>query len=250
MSKTSARSIADVTKRSILARVEVAAAPERVWKAITLDVAAWWGSDELYRTTKHTVDLRPGGAYRSDGMGADGHAFHVTGEVLEVDPPRKYVTTWQPSWSSEPASKVTYLLEAIATGTRVTVEHSGFTNAETCEDHGTGWVRVLDWLDGHLRAKPSYFFMRLIPPRATFPADATPAELAAMKAHSDYWRGKIAEGVGVIAGPVADPERAYGIGVVAAADAAQVAAFEDADPVISAGLGFRYEHHPMPALLF
>ena len=117
MSKTSARSIADVTKRSVLARVEIAAPPERVWKAITEDVASWWGSDETYRTTKHTVDLRPGGAYRSDGIGADGNPFHVGGTVVGFHPPRRYVVTWEPSWSDEPPTTVTYQLESIASGT-------------------------------------------------------------------------------------------------------------------------------------
>jgi len=33
------------------------------------------------------MDLRPGGKWRSDGVGTDGQAFYVEGEYLEVDPP-------------------------------------------------------------------------------------------------------------------------------------------------------------------
>jgi uncharacterized protein YndB with AHSA1/START domain/uncharacterized protein YciI len=249
MSKTSARSIADVTKRSVLARVDIAAPPDRVWKAITEDVAKWWGSDEMYRTTKHTVDLRRGGGFRSEGVGADGHAFHVSGEILELEPPHRYVTTWQPSWSTEPASRVTYLLEPIATGTRVTVEHSGFTSAESCESHGSGWERVLDWLAGHLRGAKKYFMCRLLPPRPSFMLDMTADERAVMKAHGEYWRGKLAEGSVIAFGPVADPSGGYGLGLVAADDEAAVRVFEANDPAIKSERGFRYEHVPMAALV-
>jgi uncharacterized protein YndB with AHSA1/START domain len=249
MSKRSARSIADVSRGAVLARVEIAAPPERVWKAITEDVASWWGSDEHYRTTKHTVDLRPGGAYRSDGIGADGSAFHVEGEVIELDPPRKYVTTWKASWSPGPATTVTYTLEPIAAGTRVTVHHAGFTSEQACEDHGNGWERVLDWLAGFAAPKRQHFMCRLIPPRPTFAVDATADERALMKTHSDYWRAKLADG-GVIAfGVVGASEGPYGLGLVAADDEAALRAFEADDPVIKSGRGFRYEHAPMLTLV-
>ena len=139
-----ASSIADVSEGTVLARVEIAAPVERVWKAISTDeLAKWWGSDDLYRTTKHTVDLRPGGAYRSDGKGADGNPFHVSGTIVEVDAPKRLVQTWEPSWESGPASTVTWMLEPIATGTRLTVRHSGFTNPAACESHANGWISVL-----------------------------------------------------------------------------------------------------------
>lgn len=246
MSKTSARSIADVTKGSILARVDIAAPPERVWKAITEEVASWWGSDELYRTTKHTVDLRPGGTYRSEGVGADGHTFHVDGEIVELDPPRRYVVTWKPSWSAEPATLVTYMLEPTARGTRLTLSHTGFTSAEACESHSEGWTHVLDWLGGYAQPAVRYFTCKLLPPRPTFIADITADERVLMKAHGDYWRGKLADGVVIAFGVVAD---GYGVGIVAAADEAALQAFENADPVIESGRGFRYEHSPMLTLV-
>jgi uncharacterized protein YndB with AHSA1/START domain len=247
MSKTSARSIADVTKRSVLARVEIAAPPERVWKAITEEVASWWGADEVYRTTKHTVDLRIGGTYRSEGVGADGVPFHVSGEVLELEPPRKYVTTWRPSWTSEPPTTVAYLLEPIPDGTRVTVQHTGFSSSESCESHGDGWVLVLDWLAGYSQPRGQYYMCRLIPPRPTFMVDMNADEREVMKAHAGYWRGKLAEGKVVAFGPVAE---GYGLGLVAARDEAELKAFQTADPAIASGRGFRYEHSPMVSLVY
>src|SRR5664279_4965472 len=86
-----AHAIADVTEGIVLARVEIAVPPERVFRAITTEeLAKWWGSAELYRTTKHTVDLRPGGEYRSDGIGRDGTPFRrIDLEDLAADVKRR-----------------------------------------------------------------------------------------------------------------------------------------------------------------
>jgi uncharacterized protein YndB with AHSA1/START domain len=246
MTKRSATSIVDVTKRSVHARVEIAAPPERVWKAITEEVANWWGSEATYKTTKHEVELRVGGAYRSDGVGANG-PFHVSGTVVELDPPRKYVVTWQPSWTSEAPTTVTYVLEPIVDGTRLTLSHTGFTDPASCESHGEGWTRVLEWLAGYAQPKPRYWLCRLMPPRPSFMHDMTADELAVMKAHGEYWRAKLAVGMVVAFGPVAE---GYGIGFVAADDEAAVRDFEINDPAIKSERGFHYEHSPMAALVF
>ena len=58
------RAVADVTEGTILAAVEIAAPPERVFRAITTDdVVHWWGSPELYQTTQWVADVQSG-AYR------------------------------------------------------------------------------------------------------------------------------------------------------------------------------------------
>jgi uncharacterized protein YndB with AHSA1/START domain len=149
--KPSATAIADLEHGVVLARVEIAVPPERVFKALTTDeLTRWWGSPEMYTTTKHTIELRPGGAWKSEGLGADGSTFFVGGQVLEVDAPRKLVYTWKPSWEQGEATTVSYVLEAIPTGTRVTVRHSGFVEPATCGDHANGWERVFGWLEAYL----------------------------------------------------------------------------------------------------
>jgi uncharacterized protein YndB with AHSA1/START domain len=245
-----AHAIADVTEGIVLARVEIGVPPERVFRAIsTEELAKWWGSAELYRTTQHTVDLRPGGAYRSDGIGADGTPFHVSGKILEVDPPKRLVQTWQPSWESGPSSTVTWTLEAIPTGTRLTLRHSGFTDPASCESHAQGWERVLGWLVGSIAPARAYFMSRLLPPRPSFMIDMTADERAIMGAHAQYWRGKLAEGKALAFGPVGGPHGGFGLGLFAAPDEPALLAMQADDPAIKADVGFSYENSPMPTLV-
>ncbi len=149
----SARAVADLEKGTILATVEIKAPIERVFRAVTSDeITRWWGSPELYQSTSYKADLRVGGRWRTEGRGADGSAFHVEGEFLEIDPPRKVVHTWNPVWDPNThGTRVTWLLEPIEGGTRLLVRHEGFGPAarESCRGHEDGWTRVLGWLQGY-----------------------------------------------------------------------------------------------------
>ena len=143
-----ARAVADVTAGMLLASVEINAPPERVFRALTsADIAKWWGSPDLYRVTEWTGDLKVGGYWRSVGVDRDGKPFEVSGEFVEIDPPKKLVQTWAPKWVDGATTKVTYLLDEIEGGTRITVRHEGFgAAAGACEGHAAGWERVFTWL--------------------------------------------------------------------------------------------------------
>lgn len=242
-----ARAVADVTTGTVLASIDIAAAPDRVWRALTTsELTRWWGDPAMYTTTTYTADLTPGGRWRTDGVGADGSPFHVEGEFLAVEAPHRLVQTWQPSWDPTPPTTLTWRLDATATGTRVILRHEGFgPHAASCESHAQGLERVLSWLARHHAPDRRPFLLRLLAPRPTFPFDMTDDERAVMAEHVAYWRGLLAEGTAVVFGPVADPAGPWGLGVVSVADAAAVAGLEAADPVIRSGRGFRYEVLPM-----
>lgn len=249
--KPTARAIADVDKGIVLARVEIEASPERVFEALTTEeLTQWWGSPDMYQTTKFSIDLRVGGAWRSDGVGNDGTTFHVGGEVLEVEAPHRLTYTWQPSWEANEPSTVSYKLEAVGGVTRVTVRHFGFTNPRSCADHANGWERVGMWLANHCSPKAAHFLIRLLPPRPSFMLDMTPDERKVMQDHVVYWQQKLAEGTAIAFGPVADPKGSWGVGIVRASDEAAVRAFEAKDPAIASERGFRYEILPMPSALY
>ena len=64
----------------------------------------------------------------------------------------------------------------------------------------------------------------------------TPAEQDAMQRHQAYWQDLLAEGRVVVYGPVADPEGIWGMGVLRAADRAQVLEIGNSDPSVLAGV--------------
>jgi uncharacterized protein YndB with AHSA1/START domain len=251
--KLAARAIADVTQGTILATVDIAAPPERVFRALTTpeEIVRWWGSDEVYRTTGWTQDLQVGGAWRAEGKSANSEPFSVEGEFVEIDPPRKLVHTWKAPWDGGHVTTVVYRLDPTAGGTRVTVRHEGFAGRpESCQGHTAGWEQVLGWLDRGIEpaaasAPARFFFCRLLPPRPTFAMDMTPEEAAMMRDHAAYWREHLERGAAIVFGPVADPKGPWGLGVVRVTDEAELRAFEAGDPAIRAERGFRYESLPM-----
>jgi uncharacterized protein YciI len=93
-----------------------------------------------------------------------------------------------------------------------------------------------------------HFFLKLIPPRPTFPFDMNDDERAAMGRHAEYLASLLKSGAGIAFGPVLDPSGAFGMGIVEAADEAAARALTDRDPVVIAGVG-RYEIYPMRLLL-
>jgi uncharacterized protein YndB with AHSA1/START domain/uncharacterized protein YciI len=246
----SARAVADVTHGTILASVEIAATPERVYRALTSadEIPRWWGSAQAYRTTKWTSELRVGGVWRAEGVAADGAPFHVEGEYLQLDVPHTIVQTWKPSWDGGHVTKLTYRIEPTQSGARVTVRHEGFAErAESCRGHAAGWEQVLSWLSGHA-APPtaaSFFLCKLIPPRPSFALDMNAEERAVMQAHAAYWTEHLRAGRAIVFGPVHDPQGPWGLGVVRAPDLDAVRRFEAGDPAIRSGRGFRYEILPM-----
>lgn len=250
-----ARAVADVSSGTILATVEIASPPERVFTALTSadDVVKWWGSADSYRTTEWTMKLEPGTPWRGSGVGSDGTPFSVEGEVLEVDAPRRLVWTWRAAWDGGNTTKVTYTLEPIDGGTRVTLRHEGFADRhDACRMHGEGWERVLGWAKAHLSASTPgdaaakrYAFCKLVPPRSTFPGDMKPEEAQAMGEHAAYLRARAEAGSVIVAGPVAASDGPWGLCVLEVESADEAAAITAEDPIIRAGLGFRYEVTPM-----
>jgi uncharacterized protein YndB with AHSA1/START domain len=152
--KASARALADLAAGVVLATVEIAAPAERIFRALTdpRELMQWWGSPETYRAHKWEADFQVGGRWRIDGKGADGTPYSVEGQFLEIVAPRRLVQTWQHDWDADhPETKVTYTLDDVPGGTRVTVRHEGFgTRSGACSGHAKGWERVLDWLESHL----------------------------------------------------------------------------------------------------
>ena len=85
-------------------------APSAVWRALTDPAlhAKWWAAGDIRAEVGHRFEL---------DMGAWGKQ---PCEVLEVDPPHRFVYSFTAAWT------LTWRLEEEGTGTRVFLEHSGF----------------------------------------------------------------------------------------------------------------------------
>ena len=74
------------------------------------------------------IDLRPGGRLRY--MSPDLSRVFVAGEVLEVDPPRRLRHTCIFTMAPDPVTEVTWELEEVPEGCKVTLTHSGLDDRE------------------------------------------------------------------------------------------------------------------------
>jgi Activator of Hsp90 ATPase homolog 1-like protein len=78
-----ARAVADLAEGHVLATVEMAASPERVFRALTSkEIVGWWVRAGVFNTTEWTGDVRAGGRWRASGIGR-GKPYVLEGEFLE-----------------------------------------------------------------------------------------------------------------------------------------------------------------------
>jgi uncharacterized protein YndB with AHSA1/START domain len=151
------RAVADGGGGTIIAVAEVAGPPERVFRALTTnEVERWWGHPDSYRQTGWAADLRVCGQWSVTVRFADGSTNGGSGEFAEIDAPRKIVMTRK--FEKHPLlgtreTTITYRLDPIATGTRVTVRDEGFVGrSEAALGNTEHWERVLGWLDLYMRS--------------------------------------------------------------------------------------------------
>lgn len=142
------RVMADSEKGIVTGYADIAASPERIFRALTTEEQAeWWGQEGMYWTKDYEIDLRPGGKWSCRGVGTDGTKFTVGGEYITIDPPRVLEYTWEPSWDNFAKSIVRFDIEPTATGSRVNIRHTGFEGREgMAKGHAEGWERVFGWL--------------------------------------------------------------------------------------------------------
>jgi len=134
-----ARAVADLTEGQILASVEIAAPPERVFRALaSQDIVNWWVRPGVFDTREWAGDVRVGGHWEASGIGG-GRPYTLEGVFLEVEPPRRLVHTWHPAGAPAAATTVAYLVEPGDAGTRITLRHSGFGSREVCSNTCIGW---------------------------------------------------------------------------------------------------------------
>ena len=82
----------------------------------------------------------------------------------------------------------------------------------------------------------SYFVYKLIPPRPTFAADMTGAEMAIMGEHAAYWTDLFENGRVAVFGVVIEQAGAWGLAVVETDTEDDVRALASGDPAVKTDL--------------
>lgn len=151
--------------------IYIAAAPEKVWEALT---SAEFSKHYFFGNAVE-VEPRLGGAFTV--RTPDG-ALHISGEVLAYDPPRKLAVTFNVNWpeliEKLGPTLVTYDVEPVGDAVRLTMSegHDRELSDDILAGGRSGWPAILSSLKSLLETgKP--LVVKLGPP---------PQMLAALKA--------------------------------------------------------------------
>jgi len=121
----------------------VASPRERIFTALTdaAEVARWWGPHG-YTMAETDLDLRVGGGYRFTMQPPAGDRFHLAGEFLEIEPPRRLVYTfrYEEPDPDDRQTVVTLSLEEFGDTTHVSLSQGEFATEARLELHRSGWT--------------------------------------------------------------------------------------------------------------
>ena len=153
----------DHFKPAIVYTIYIAATPEQVWQALTRAEF----SRKYFFGNAVEVDLRVGGAYivrTPDG------ASHISGEVVECDPPKKLTFTFNVNW---PAlieklgpTLVSYEIEPAGDAVRLTMTeaHDRPLNDDILSGGRQGWPAILSSLKSLLETGDA-LVIKMAPPQ-------------------------------------------------------------------------------------
>jgi uncharacterized protein YndB with AHSA1/START domain len=140
---------------AIVTEIDVAAPPERVFRALTDagELKRWFSGPEC-PVKFWEFDARVGGKYgyateQGTLVVNDVSDFECHGEVLEYVPPRLLIYTWIANWHDDPKYRtvVRWDLTPTSGGTHVKVTHSGLAHEQVArKDYTGGWPGVVEML--------------------------------------------------------------------------------------------------------
>jgi uncharacterized protein YndB with AHSA1/START domain len=132
-------------KPAIVYSIYIASTPEKVWQALT---SAEFSRKYFFGNAVE-VDLRVGGAYivrTPDG------ALHISGEVIECDPPKKLTVTFNVNWPALVEklgpTLVTYEIEPAGEAVKLTMlqSHDRPISDDILSGGRQGWPAILSSL--------------------------------------------------------------------------------------------------------
>jgi uncharacterized protein YndB with AHSA1/START domain len=135
----------DHFKPTLVYTIYIASTPEKLWQALTTGEF----SQKYFFGNSVEVDLRRGGAYivrTPDG------SLHISGEVIECDPPKKLTVTFNVNWpmliEKLGPTLVTYEIEPAGNAVRLTLTeaHDRPLDDDILSGGRSGWPAILSSL--------------------------------------------------------------------------------------------------------
>jgi uncharacterized protein YndB with AHSA1/START domain len=143
--------------------IYIAATPEKVWQALT--TAEF--STKYFFGLAVEAELKVGGAFI---VRAPDGSLHISGEVIECDPPKRLTITWNVNWpglvEKLGITLVTYEIEPAGDAVRLTMteSHDREISDEILEGGRQGWPAILSSLKSLLETgRP--LAVKMEPPR-------------------------------------------------------------------------------------
>ena len=153
----------DAFKPAIVYTIYIASTPEKVWEALT---SAEFSRKYFFGNAVE-VDLRVGGAYI---MRTPDGSLHISGEVIECDPPKKLTVTFNVNWPALVErlgpTLVTYQIEPAGDAVRLTMTelHDRPIGDDILSGGRAGWPVMLSSLKSLLETgKP--LTVQMAPPQ-------------------------------------------------------------------------------------
>ena len=153
----------DNFRPAIIYTIYIASTPEKVWQALT---SAEFSRKYFFGNAVE-VDLKVGGAYL---MRTPDGALHISGEVIECEPPRKLTITFNVNWPELiemlGPTLVTYEIEPAGDAVRLTMTeaHDRPLDDDILSGGRAGWPAILSSLKSLLETGEA-LAIKLAPPQ-------------------------------------------------------------------------------------
>ena len=115
-------------------------------------MASWWGP-EYCTIPDYSIDVRPGGKWRTVMKLADGKQPEVSGVYRKIEKNKQIVFTW--AWKQDDGSRgheteVTVTFEPVGKHTKLTLVQALFVEEVHRDNHSKGWESTFNSLEKYL----------------------------------------------------------------------------------------------------
>jgi uncharacterized protein YndB with AHSA1/START domain len=117
------------------------------------ELVRWWGP-RGFTLPEVELGLTVGGRYRFTMKPPDGDAFHLSGELVEIEPPSRLVYTfrWEEPTPDDRETLVELSLAAVGDATEISLSQGLFATEERRALHERGWAESFERLREVIRA--------------------------------------------------------------------------------------------------